>query len=177
MTDILLFQSPNGGDIQYIGGQPTTTDGLETYVYLSLFGGNESGEWWGNAGEPVENQYTGELQGLLLTLPPTSGNLRRIEQAAERDLQPMIAANLADSADATAYLPAINTLQIDVDVQIGENTQTFQYRTAWQDRDIRLDGDLSALDVGALPAGTYLVDPNDGAFLTDPNDGAFLVES
>jgi len=95
MSDVLLFQTPDDGDVSIDGGQFQLTDGLETAVYLSLFGGNwqDDGsegnplQWWGNADviDPLQRQ-TSRTQYLLQSLSATSGNLKRVEDAAAADL-------------------------------------------------------------------------------------------
>lgn len=93
--DVLLFQTVDDGDIEVINGVITMSGGLETAVYLSLFGGNEDDDgsdgnvrtWWGNRGEPDTTKHMrSETQNLIMSLPLTSGNLRRLHSAIIRDL-------------------------------------------------------------------------------------------
>ena len=93
--DVKLFQTDNEGDITVRDGVVEMGGGLETAAYLSLFGGNEDDDgladnpktWWGNLDEiDPAKQYRSETQNLLRGIPATSGNLRRIEDAASRDL-------------------------------------------------------------------------------------------
>lgn len=115
MTDVLLRQSNDGGDITIQGGLLQLSDGLETAAYLSLFGGNEDDpadtdttqQWWGNLldVEP-ERAYRSETQFLVQALPAIPVNLRRIEQAAGRDLQWMLDTALARSVTVEATIPA-----------------------------------------------------------------------
>ncbi|MGB5733854.1 MAG: hypothetical protein WBM40_05360, partial [Thiohalocapsa sp.] len=72
MTDVHLFHTSNGGDINFASDDLETDlaldAGLETAAYLSMFGGNERDpgtlrnaddperadrfQWWGNIGAP-----------------------------------------------------------------------------------------------------------------------------
>jgi phage gp46-like protein len=114
VTDVLLRQTNDGGEITIAGGLVLLSEGLETAAYLSLFGGNEDDpgdgdsrlEWWGNLleSEP-ERAYRSETQYLLRALPAVPFNLRRIEQAALRDLKWMSDTGLASSAAASASIP------------------------------------------------------------------------
>jgi phage gp46-like protein len=131
MTDVLLHQTNDGGDLVIENGLVLLTDGLESAVYLSLFGGNEDDpaqsdathQWWGNLTETEPARtYRSETQYLLKSLPLIPANLRRVEQAAKRDLQWMLDAALATSIDVTASIPALNRMQIDVALQTASGT-------------------------------------------------------
>ena len=60
--DVILYQSLNDGEIEIVDGIVTMDGGLQTAVYLSLFGGNIDDaagfdkrlSWWGNCEEPDE---------------------------------------------------------------------------------------------------------------------------
>ena len=76
--DVVLFQSLDDGEIVIEGGLATMDGGLQTAVYLSLFGGNEDDDglaqnpktWWANLDEnqPVL-RYRSRLQNLLRSIP------------------------------------------------------------------------------------------------------------
>lgn len=125
MTDVLLRQTDDGGEIFAEGGRFAMSDGLETAVYLSLFGGNEQDaggsdttqQYWGNVIEPEPTrQYRSETQYLVRALPAVPANLRRIEQAAERDLQWMLDTGVAQSLAVSARIPELNRIAVDVTV-------------------------------------------------------------
>lgn len=128
MSDVLLFQTPDDGDVSIDGGEFQLTDGLETAVYLSLFGGNwqddgaegNSLQWWGNSNvvDPDQRQRS-RTQYLLQSLPATSGNLKRVEDAAVADL-----AWLPDqyAVSISTSMPARNKVQFVV--QINDLTVT-----------------------------------------------------
>jgi phage gp46-like protein len=121
VTDVLLRQTDNGGEITIEAGLLLMSEGLETAAYLSLFGGNEddpagtdtSRQWWGNLldVEP-ERHYRSETQALVQSLPAIPFNLRRIEQAAARDLQWMLDAGVATSITVEATIPAVNRVRV-----------------------------------------------------------------
>jgi phage gp46-like protein len=141
--DVHLFHTADGGDIQFTNGLIELQDGLETAVYLSLFGGNsddagteatKSKQWWGNLSEPVaERRYRSETQHLLQSLPITSANRRRVEQSAERDLA-WLTNDIADSVTVTATIPARNTINLSVAVAVGDNEFTYPFLVSWQQR-------------------------------------------
>jgi phage gp46-like protein len=123
VTDVLLRQTNDGGDIEIRGGLLAMSEGLETAVYLSLFGGNEddpggadtSQQWWGNLldVEP-ERAYRSETQALLAGLPALPANLLRFEQAAERDLKWLLDTGAAQSVTAEATIPAVGRVLLAI---------------------------------------------------------------
>lgn len=123
MTDVLLRQTADGGEITVDAGLVLMSEGLETAVYLSLFGGNEDDpgdadrtrQWWGNIGESEPARtYRSETQYLIRSLPSVPSNLRRIEQAATRDLQWMIDTGVARSIAVAALIPAVDRVTLDI---------------------------------------------------------------
>ena len=123
MTDVLLRQTNDGGDVTVEAGLLLMSDGLETAVYLSLYGGNEQDpadssdelQWWGNLTETdPARTYRSETQYLLRSLPAIPANLRRIEQAAARDLQWMLDGGVAESISVTASIPEVNRVRIEL---------------------------------------------------------------
>lgn len=139
--DIQLFQTDDDGDISVENGLVAMSGGLSTAVYLSWFGGNEedsggqdtSLSWWGNVDEnEPEKQYRSETQHLLQSIPATSGNLRRIEDAATRDLDWMLSSNAASSVSVAASIPALNRIKLVADVEaVGEESR-FEFIENWK---------------------------------------------
>lgn len=141
MTDVLLFQTSDNGEIEIEGGLVTLTPGLDTAAYLSLFGGNWKDDgsqnnrqtWWGNLGEPDPVQrYRSETQYLLGTIPATSRNLRRIEDAAARDLQWLLDESIASSLTVSASLIGLNRVKIEVIIRADGDESQFNYTENWR---------------------------------------------
>jgi len=143
MSDVHFTQTADGGEIEYSNGRAVLSDGLESAVYISLFGGNEddSGEarddarqWWGNLGETVEaRQLRSRTQYLLHTLPATPANLHQIEDAVREDLAWMTA-EFATSVDALARITAPRRLSLQIHVIVGESRYDFAFTTDWTSR-------------------------------------------
>lgn len=141
MSDVRLFQTDDGGEINVDNGIVELGPGLGTAAYLSLFGGNEDDDgsqesprsWWGNLGEErPERTYRSETQYLLRSIPATSGNLRRIEDAANRDLAWMLDTGVASEVSASASVIGLNRVRIAVTIQaIGESSR-FEFTENWQ---------------------------------------------
>lgn len=124
MTDVLLKQTLDGGDVELANGILATTDGFETACYLSLFGGNEedSGrteddlkQWWGNFTMELDaetERQRSETQNLLRSRPLTSALVRDLELAVERDLAWMISEGYARAISVIVSIPQRNRVRI-----------------------------------------------------------------
>lgn len=125
-NDILLFQTNDGGDINIVNGIVETTFGLETAVYLSLFGGNENdngignnlAQWWGNIDKPLLNHYRSQTQHTLESIPLISGNLTRIRDAINNDLAWLIETGVASSIAAETFIEEVNRLKITIEIDV-----------------------------------------------------------
>ncbi len=125
MTDFLMRLEPDGGEIQFVNGQPVMTDSIDTCVLLSLFGGNEldsglasdvSKQWWGNCTEQdAERRYRSETQHLLRAISASTANLRRVEDAAARDLAWLVT-TIALSLEVVAGIPGHNRVSLDIKI-------------------------------------------------------------
>lgn len=141
MTDVLLFQTDDNGEIEIEGGLVTLTPGLDTSVYLSLFGGNWKDDgsqnnrqtWWGNLDESdPSKRYRSETQYLLGTIPAIPSNLRRIEDAAGRDLQWLLDESVASSVTVSASLIGLNRVKIEIVIRAEGDESQFNYTENWR---------------------------------------------
>lgn len=139
--DVLLFQTDDDGEITITDGLVEMSGGLDTAAYLSLFGGNESDTgldndklvWWANYNETnTDRQYRSETQHLLQSLPATTGNLRKIEDAVNRDLAWFITEKIASSIIVAVTIPGLNKIKIVIDIDaIGEESH-FEFVENWK---------------------------------------------
>lgn len=136
MTDVLLRQTDDGGEITIENGLALLSDGYEQAVYLSLFGGNEDDpggsdtrlQFWGNLIESDQSAMDrSETQHLLRSIPAVPANLRRFEQAAERDLAWMVQAGVALSVTAEASIPRLNHVALKITIQTTTGTRTLEF--------------------------------------------------
>ncbi len=141
MSDVLLYQTNDNGEINIEGGVVEMSGGLDSAVYLSLFGGmkhddgapNNPLTWWGNLSETEPaKQYRSETQYLLGTLPTTSYNLGRIEEAAGRDLQWLLDEKIANSVSISATIPALNRVTLTIVILAEGERSTFNYTENWE---------------------------------------------
>ena len=138
--DVLLFQTLNDGDINVELGIVEMSGGLETMAYICLFGGNFQDDgrpnneftYWGNRDEVDSTfKYVSETQNLLSSIPATSSNLRRIEEAALRDLQTFIDIAAASSVNVEVSIPALNRVNIVIDIDAEGEESQFEFSENW----------------------------------------------
>jgi len=146
--DIFLFQTNNDGEINVENGIAEMSSGLDTAAYLSLFGGNEdcSGRvncpfsWWGNFDEiDKAKKYISETQYLLKILPAITVNLRRLEEAATRDLEWFIDNKIASSIIVIVTIPAINTIKFNITIKANGIESSFEFVENWKATTITTD--------------------------------------
>lgn len=140
MSDVNLFQAPDGGEIEVINGQITMIDGLAVSIYLSLFGGNEddgaiqatdSIQWWGNHGENPDSKYRSRTQWLLRSIPAIPANMLRIEAAVLEDLA-WVKSRLQAELSCEVYIPQVNRVTIEVSITIDGNKTDFRFGQDWR---------------------------------------------
>jgi phage gp46-like protein len=139
--DVRLYHTHDGGEIDITGGLAAMDGGLETAAYLSLFGGNEDDDglalnpatWWGNLDEidPTRHQHS-ETQYLLAHLPATPANLRRIEDAAGRDLKWMVEKKVATAVTVAATMPGLNRVHLAVHIQADGADVGLDFNENWR---------------------------------------------
>lgn len=131
-----MRQTDDGGDVTIENGLALLSDGYETAAYLSLFGGNEDDpggadtrlQFWGNLIEPDQNAMDrSETQHLMRSIPSVPSNLRRFEQAAERDLAWMVQSGAATSVDVEASIPRLNHVALSITIQTTSETHTLEF--------------------------------------------------
>jgi len=135
--DILLYQTNDDGEINVTNGFIEMSGGLQTAAYLSLFGGNEDDDgladnpktWWGNTTETEKSRkYISETQYLLTSLPITSANLLRVEDAAKRDLAWFKDEGVATEITVSASILGLNMVELEVNI---DQTQ-FKFVENWR---------------------------------------------
>jgi phage gp46-like protein len=102
MFDFAIIETENGGDLQTVGNDLATYEGIEGMPYLSWFGGNpgfptgkrnegeEAFDWWGNRLLLPDNQsiqFNSLLEMKLQTVALTSAGRADMEETAKKDLE------------------------------------------------------------------------------------------
>ena len=114
--DVRMWMVDDRGEIEEKDGFITMTGSFETMIMLALFGGNEDDnrsestellQWWGNEGEPVENQYRSRFQyECSRGQPITSGSITTLVDAAESDLK--------DAFVTTGYAKSVEVTEVEL---------------------------------------------------------------
>lgn len=190
--DVYIFDTPDGGDLTQ---DLEIRDGLENSVYLSLFGGNvlDDGsqdtpfQWWGNLNENEESKkYRSQASYLLRTVPPTPNNLRRIEDAAKRDLAWMISDDVTETVSVTATMPALNTVKLTI---VLNGIDPIEFRAFWDNKTEEqlsnlvqpptvLINDGVTLSGRGMPGAELVLALSNGSVITVPisANGAWSIE-
>jgi phage gp46-like protein len=139
--DVKLFNTADNGDIEVTDGITTMDPGLGTAAYLSLFGGNENdsglendpAQWWGNYSETEPaKKYRSVTQYILKTLPATSNNLLRVEEAALKDLAWLTELNVANEVTVAASIPALNRIHLEITITANGVESSFKFTENWK---------------------------------------------
>ena len=135
MSDVLIYQTEDDGEISIVDGLVELTDDFRSASYLSLFGGNEEDDgrdnnplaWWGNLTDTdPAKQYRSETEFWLESLPVSSANLLKLEDAAKRDLQFFLNLGIVDALTVTVSLIELNVLEYIIDFGGGEQVKFIQ---------------------------------------------------
>lgn len=131
--DVAFVLTPDGGQITYMGGQPIMdAGGLENAVNISLFTGPE---WWANAlneNEP-DKQIGSDFEERTKPKAITTVYLRDVEDAAQDALQWMINQKIAQTIEARATWPELNTVNLEILITKPEgDTVTIRYELSWE---------------------------------------------
>lgn len=141
MSDVKLIQSLDDGEIIVEAGVVELSSGLETAVYISLFGGDErddgsqdnNSKWWGNLlDDDTAFHCTSKTQNLLRSLAPIPANLRRIEQSVEIDLKWLLEKKVASSVDVSASFSGLGRIKITISVKAEGDEQRFEFTENWR---------------------------------------------
>lgn len=100
ITDVEIYESGGGGDLNLKAEDIATIQGLTNQVYLALFGGqyeqvtsedleqlDQRNDWWGNELFNTEFQFNSTFERRLNEVVLNSSGLIDLENAAKEDLQ------------------------------------------------------------------------------------------
>jgi phage gp46-like protein len=129
--DLLLSETPDGGDVSVLEGLFQSDRSFSTAVYLSLFGGNKADggkvknkhTWWGNTLRNVnENEkMISRFQALIHGMPMTTKTIQDAEAAAALDLQWIVDEKIADKVSASGKAVSRNRFVLSVKISAGGN--------------------------------------------------------
>ena len=130
---VAFAETGDGGDICRKLGYLVMSTGLEEAVYLSLFGGSVGPvPYWANADQTSEARVVlSRFQQALALVPPTTGNLQQLTDAADSDLAWLIPAGVASSVDVLTQLVAHRRIRTTVDIRAEGDPSKFQFVRNW----------------------------------------------
>lgn len=152
MSDILLFQTADGGNIIIENNNDVQlTGGFETDFFMSLFGGNEDDNgsagnkksWWGNLLEDdPAYQFRSRTQNLLISLPLVSGNIRKIEDAVKIDLKPYIDSGAITELSVAVSITGPRRVKIIITALADGNEINITFLANWQamEKEFKING-------------------------------------
>lgn len=135
-TDILLYETGNGGDLAVLSNDLAMCEALYQQVYLALFGGNveastkqkyieteERFDYWGNSliwNEKNTRQFNSQTERALINNPMSSSGRLAILQAVNEDLSYLVSL-LSYTVDVSVL--GLNNLKITVNFTAKSNQQ------------------------------------------------------
>jgi phage gp46-like protein len=127
--DLLLSETPDGGDVAIENNLFVCDRSFNTAVYLSLFGGNKddngtvknSKTWWGNtlSGTAENEKLVSRFQAVISGLPMTTKNIQEAERAASLDLAWIVDEGIADKITVSGRAATRNKFSLFADIQSG----------------------------------------------------------
>jgi phage gp46-like protein len=130
--DLLLEDTPDGGEISIENNLFVSDRSFKTAVYLSLFGGNKDDNgkvknkftWWGNTlpGVTESEKLISRFQAVIFGLPMTTKNIQSAENAANLDLKWVISDGIADDVIVSGRAVTRNQFALTVNIQSKGNS-------------------------------------------------------
>lgn len=137
--DVKHYQTTDNGEIEIVNGLITMNGGLESAVYISLFGGNkdddgtsskELKQWWGNFGETVTCRS--QTQYLLNSIPAIPINMLKIKEAAENDTKWLLDNKIATSINVEVDIIGLNMVKLTIIILADGEKIELQYIENWR---------------------------------------------
>ena len=141
--DLFLFQTNDGGEISVKNGEPVMDGGLQTAMYLSLFGDFidekikskleiAKKEWWGNEYLDEVEQLKSEFYSFIKGKPKSVQNILKAEELAKKDLQWFIDTDIADEIVVDITSNDIQKIIMDVKILAdGETIEENEFEINW----------------------------------------------
>lgn len=127
--DILLSENEYGNwDMNWQLGQPDMTDGLETYVFLAVFGE----DYWGNALETNEaNKMKSEFPGVIDRNVVSDKTKNDGIKALEKALLPAVKEKVAKSIKVTGEIQTANRIAWQIEIESIKD-KSIKYYINWE---------------------------------------------
>lgn len=141
--DVLLIETPDGGDIVLEGGLVKPCKDFSTAVYLSLFGGNKDDAgtvknrhtWWANTLKETQEseKMISRFQAVITGLPLSIKNIRKAETAAALDLEWLKSEGAADEIIAAGKTKGRNSFVLRIEIKNkGQKLYEKEFALLWE---------------------------------------------
>lgn len=141
--DVLLIETPDGGDIVLEDGRVKPCRDFSTAVYLSLFGGNKDDAgtvknrhtWWANTLKetPENEKMISRFQAVIAGLPLSVKNIRKAETAAALDLEWLKSEGAADEIIAEGKTRGKNIFALKIEIKnSGTSLYEKEFSLLWE---------------------------------------------
>lgn len=135
-SDVFLYPTPDGANLQFEGGQPLMEDGFDTAIYLSLVGPSD---WWGNTYATDPEVFQGPISDLLLTGALNNQKRLDIIAKAETLLAWMVRAGIMKSVTASAFIETPEQIKLTLlFTEPDGQQQEKKYRITWTNQKARV---------------------------------------
>ena len=140
--DLLLIETPDGGDCVVENGLLLADHAFGTSFYISLFGGNKAdpgkvenrNTWWGNTlqGTAEKEKIVSRFQNFIHGMPMTVKNIKDAEVMARLDLKWAIDEGIADEIDVFIRTEGSNKIRLFIEVKKeGKSAFSTSYGALW----------------------------------------------
>ena len=141
--DVLLIETPDGGDIVFENGYVKPCKDFSTAVYLSLFGGNKNDAgtvknrrtWWANTlrETPEGEKMISRFQAIITGLPLSVKNIRKAETAAVLDLEWLKNEGVADEIITEGKTRGKNIFALKIEIKNnGKSLYEKEFSLFWE---------------------------------------------
>lgn len=113
--DIYLYETEDGGEISIVNGEPVMDAGLESAVYISIFG-HESVTWWGNEYLKKAERMECRFYPYIKSTGKTISTLNKAKELLKQDLTWLIDEKIADRIVIDIYSISITHISVDINI-------------------------------------------------------------
>lgn len=141
--DVLLIETPDGGDVVIEEGLIKPCKDFSSAVYLSLFGGNKDDAgtvknrhtWWANTLKETQEseKMISRFQAVITGLPLSIKNIRKAETAAALDLEWLKSEGAADEIIAAGKTKGRNSFVLRIEIKNkGQKLYEKEFALLWE---------------------------------------------
>lgn len=120
MKDVLMVSYADGADAVIEAEDMVLTSGMETAIYLALFGG---GDYWANGLLAADGKYSSKTEQVFKSVALNTSGRLAIEQAIKDDLQLLA----SEEGLELSVMVKIAIDRADIQIQLGNVVYEYTY--------------------------------------------------